>query len=372
MKMNKVASTRSTRGPDARWAALRKKNTPVKPGKESFVYAVTTTGVFCRPNCRSRLPKRENVLFFDTPDQARQAGFRPCKRCQPDGRDWRETIDAGIQRACQLIEQAEENLPLSALARAAGLSRYHFHRLFKSRLGITPKKYQQARRMNRFKGELRSGRNISTAIYDAGFASSSRAYDGVAAKLGMRPGEYSKGGAGTEIAYGITDTVLGLALVAATTRGVCAISFGSSAAELRQKLIEEFPEAVLSETPESVAGYLARLRSHLAKPQQELSLPLDVRGTPFQCRVWQALREVPRGQTTTYGALARRVGKPGAVRAAASACAANRIALAIPCHRAVRTDGCMGGYRWGLERKRTLLQREASINSKAGLLTRPH
>lgn len=353
MEMNITPA--NTTNSEARWAAVKSRN---HDADGTFVYGVNTTRIFCRPYCRSRLPRRENVQFFDSPAEALQAGFRPCKRCQPNGQSWEQEIDSRIARACQLLEQPEGDLTLGALAKSTGFSAFYFHRLFKARLGVTPRQYREQHRLGRFKARLRRSQNVSAAIYDAGFRSATRAYADIGMKLGMSPRQYGQGGTGTQVAFGIKQTTLGWCLIASTNRGVCAIDFGGNPKELRQRLSSEFPRAALSEDAESVAGHFERLIDYLARPGRGLSLPLDLKGTAFQCQVWKALRNVPVGQTVTYTDLAKRVGKPQAIRAVASACAANRVALAVPCHRAVRADGKLGGYRWGLERKRQLMRRE--------------
>lgn len=346
---------------EARWAAVKSRN---HDADGTFVYGVSTTRIFCRPNCRSRLPRRENVSFFGSPAEALRAGFRPCKRCQPNGPAWEQEVESRITRACQLLEQSDGDITLGALAKSAGFSPFYFHRLFKARLGVTPRQYQEQHRLRRFKARLRRSQTVSTAIYDAGFGSATRAYAGIGTKLGMSPRQYREGGAGTQIGFGMKQTALGWCLIAATNRGVCAIDFGRNPKELRQRLSSEFPQASLGEDAEFVTRHFEQLTEYLARPGRGLSLPLDLKGTAFQCQVWQALRNVPVGQTVTYTDLAKRVGKPQAIRAVANACAANRVALVVPCHRALRVDGDLGGYRWGMERKRQLLSREQVANEK--------
>jgi AraC family transcriptional regulator of adaptative response/methylated-DNA-[protein]-cysteine methyltransferase len=263
-----------------------------------------------------------------------------------------------------MLEQSDGDITLAALAKSVGFSPYYFHRLFKARLGITPRQYQQQHRLRRFKSRLRRSQTVGNAIYDAGFGSATRAYAGIGTKLGMSPRQYRNGGAGIEIAFCVKETDLGWCLIAATNHGVCAIDFGGTPKELRQRLSSEFSQATLSEDAGIVKEHFERLTDYLARPGRGLSLPLDLKGTAFQCQVWQALRNVPAGQTVTYTDLAKRVGKPQAIRAVASACAANRVALAVPCHRALRVDGELGGYRWGLERKRQLLRREKAPNEE--------
>ena len=341
---------------DARWEALVASR--ADGAENSFFYGVKTTGVFCRPSCHSRLPKREHVLFFPTAAEALQAGFRPCKRCQPDGPGYAQELDSRIARACRALEATESPKSLKALARSTGLSEFHFHRLFKARLGVTPKQYHTQYRLGRFKKHLRAADSVTEALYGAGFGSSSRAYEGVAQKLGMSPRQFRMCGQNVEICFALERSKLGWVLVAATDRGVCSIELGSNAKALRKELAAQFPKATLRENRPALKNHLAALRQYLANPARGLSLPLDIAGTAFQQRVWQALRDIPIGQTATYRQIARQVDAPQAVRAVGSACGANKLALAIPCHRVVRTDGSLGGYRWGIEHKRALLEAE--------------
>jgi len=338
-----------------RWSALLTRCSD--DAEAAFFYGVTTTLVFCRPGCRSRLPKRENVRFFNTVDEAFAAGFHACKRCQPDKPPRDEEVAAKITQACRLLEQADAP-GLEALARLVGMSQFHFHRSFKARVGVTPKQYQAAHKINRFKNKLRRSGSVTEALYTAGFGSVSRAYDGISKKLGMSPGQYKKGGEGVEIWFTIEDSPLRLVLLAATERGVCAVEIGSNAKVLQQELVSDFPKATLTENGVALKNHLAELRKYLSAPSRGLVLPLDIAGTAFQHRVWGALRNIPIGQTATYQQIARRIGAAKAVRAVGSACGANKVALAIPCHRAVRTDGSLGGYRWGVKRKRALLEAE--------------
>lgn len=355
--MTSLAAENPPAAPDPRWAALEARH---EDAEDSFFYGVKTTRVFCRSNCHSRLPKAENVVFFNTVNEAVAAGFRACKRCQPDKPTYREEVDARVTRACRVLEEAEVPVALKALARSVGMSAFHFHRLFKARVGVTPKQYQATRQLNRFKQELRGHGSVTDAVFNAGFRSSSRAYDGVSKKLGMSPSQFKSGGQGVEISFAIESSVLGLVLVAATDRGVCAIEIGSNANTLRKELTGLFPKAAMREDKPALEKHLAVLRRYLSTPAQGLSLPLDISGTAFQRQVWQALRNIPVGKTATYKQIARQIGTPKAVRAVGSACGANKVALAIPCHRAVRTDGALGGYRWGVQRKRALLEAEGA------------
>jgi len=325
---------------------------------QPFFYGVNSTRVFCRAGCRSRLPKPENVVFFNTAAAAAAAGFRACKRCQPAGPSLESELTGRIQAACRTLETAAEPVKLPALARAAGLSPFHFHRLFKRQMGLTPKQYHSAHRHQRFKAELRRQPRVTTAALEAGFNSLSRAYDQVSKRLGMKPRQFQHGGRGQEINFAIQATSLGRLLVAATGKGVCTVELGNRSDDLRNRLKALFPLATLREDPKAIGGYLKSLAKLAEAPGQSISLPLDLRGTAFQMKVWEALQKIPAGQTVTYSHLARTIGCPGAVRAVASACAANPLAIAIPCHRALRKDGQLGGYRWGLNRKRLLLKRE--------------
>jgi AraC family transcriptional regulator of adaptative response/methylated-DNA-[protein]-cysteine methyltransferase len=349
----------STPGPtwdDARrWQAVLNRDVTAAP---VFVYAVRTTGVYCRPGCGSRRPRRESVVFFATPAQAGAAGYRACRRCRPDHEvAWLSPAER-VRRACATIESADERPRLDELAAAAGLSRFHFHRLFKQILGVTPREYAAARSLSRLKAELEGGASVTRAIVDAGFGSSSRVYEMTQATLGMTPGAYRSGAPGVRIAYAVVECRLGWLLVAATPRGVCSIELGSRPEPLARRLRGRFPKAHVVEDGAELAQWVRAVTRFLDAPVANLDLPLDVQGTAFQRRVWSELRKIPVGTTLTYGRLAQRVGRPRAVRAVARACATNSIALAIPCHRVIGTDGDLSGYRWGLARKRLLLERE--------------
>ena len=338
-----------------RWAAVAGRNAEAEG---AFVYGVRTTAVYCRPGCASRLPKRENVAFFDTAGAAEAAGFRPCRRCRPDRDSPRRHRAEVIARACRRIDTAEEAPSLDELAAEAGLSRWHFHRVFKAALGVTPKQYAQARRMDRFRNGLAVDSSVTEAIYDAGFSSSSRAYENAATSLGMTPSAYKDGAAGLTIRHAAATCFLGPLLVAATGRGICAIEFGNDVEALVGRLRHRFPKARLEAADSRFSALVDRVVSLIDTPDARLRLPLDVQGTAFQQRVWAALRRIPPGTTATYAEIARRIGRPKAARAVGQACAANSVAVAVPCHRAVRGDGNIGGYRWGTARKRALLKRE--------------
>ncbi|HZP94376.1 MAG TPA: bifunctional DNA-binding transcriptional regulator/O6-methylguanine-DNA methyltransferase Ada [Burkholderiales bacterium] len=340
-----------------KWAALVRRD-PAADG--AFYYAVRTTGVYCRPSCSARLARRENVRFYATREEAEQAGFRPCKRCKPDQRSIVEQHAARVADACRRIETAAEMPSLEALARDAGLSRYHFHRVFKSIAGITPKAYAAAHRARRVREELGRGSTVTEAIYDAGFNSNGRFYATSSRTLGMKPTAYRAGGANASIRFAVGQCSLGAILVAATAKGVCAILLGEEPDRLVRDLQDQFPRAELIGADRDFEQLVAKVVGFVEAPGLGLDLPLDVRGTAFQQRVWQALRAIPAGATVSYTDIAKRIGSPRSVRAVARACAANAIAVAIPCHRVVRNDGALSGYRWGVERKRALLEREAN------------
>lgn len=347
----------STPADEERWQAVLRRD-PAAEG--AFVYAVATTGIYCRPACASRQPRRENVRFFDNPDAAEAAGYRACKRCRP--RDVAADLAAreAVLNACRLIEESPAPPVLDDLAAAAGLSPSHFHRVFKRVLGLTPRQYAHERRMASLREGLASEPSVTAAVYGAGFGASSRFYERAGEELGMTPGDYRRGGRGEQIRYAVAPCYLGWALVAATARGVCRIAFGDSADALSADLRRRFPEADLLAGDPAFAAHVERVLALVEHPQASLDLPLDVQGTAFQRRVWAALRAIPPGSTASYGEVARRIGQPAASRAVAQACGANELAVAIPCHRVVGADGGLGGYRWGIERKRALLAREAA------------
>ncbi|ANA32798.1 Bifunctional transcriptional activator/DNA repair enzyme Ada [Ralstonia mannitolilytica] len=341
---------------DPRWARVLARD-PSADGQ--FVYAVKTTGVYCQPSSPSRLPRPENVEFFDTPAEAEAAGYRPSRRAGPDQTTVRAQQAALVAGACRRIEAADTPPTLDMLAEEAGLSPYHFHRLFKSVTGLTPKAYADAHRARKLRAQLERGSTVTEAIYDAGFNASSRFYEASDSVLGMTPSRYRAGGAQTTIRFAVGECSLGSILVAQSDRGICAILMGDDPDALVRDLQDTFPRAELIGGDAGFEDLVARVVGLIEAPSIGLDLPLDVRGTAFQQRVWRALREVPPGSTTSYTEIAARIGAPKAVRAVAQACAANHIAVAIPCHRVIRRDGNASGYRWGVERKLALLEREA-------------
>jgi AraC family transcriptional regulator of adaptative response/methylated-DNA-[protein]-cysteine methyltransferase len=341
---------------EERWAAVARRD---RGAEGVFFYSVRTTGVYCRPSCAARLARRENVRFHSSCEEAEAAGFRPCKRCRPNAAGLTEQRAAIAAKACRLIETAEEMPNLESLAESAGMSRFHFHRVFKSVTGVTPKAYAAAHRAQRVREELPRSGTVTEAIYGAGFNSNGRFYATSSEVLGMTPTNFRAGGTGTSIRFAVGECSLGAILVAATGKGVCAILLGDVPEALVRELEDRFPRATLIGGDEDFEQWVAKVVGFVEAPALGLDLPLDVRGTAFQQRVWRALREIPAGSTASYTEVARRIGAPKAVRAVAQACASNAIAVAIPCHRVVRNDGALTGYRWGVERKRALLEREA-------------
>jgi AraC family transcriptional regulator of adaptative response/methylated-DNA-[protein]-cysteine methyltransferase len=340
-----------------RWQAVKHRD-PSFDGK--FFFAVRTTGVYCRPSCASRPAKRENVSFFSTVSEAEKAGFRACKRCRPNELGAPDPQVEAVKRACAEIDSAEEAPKLADLAASAGLSLYHFHRVFKAITGVTPKAYADETRARRAADKLRTAETVTEAIYDAGFNSSSRFYESTGARLGMTPSAVKRGGEGARIRFAVGQASLGAVLVAATKKGVCAILLGDDPDALVRDLQDRFPRAQFEGGDAEFERMVAQVVGLIEAPGQRLDLPLDIRGTAFQQRVWAALRAIPPGKTATYQEIARAIGQPTAVRAVAQACGANPLAVAIPCHRVVRTDGDVSGYRWGVERKRKLIDREAA------------
>lgn len=327
---------------------------------DDFVYAVETTGVFCRPACPSRKPRRENVRFFATAETARRAGFRACKRCSPGAPpDEADSQAAAVLAVCRYVAEHVGRIPsLRELAEHVGLSEGYLHRLFKRRLGLTPRAYADALRAGRLRERLRGDDSVTRALYEAGYGSPSRLYDGDSARLGMTPGAYRRGAAGIHIRYAVARCQMGRLLVAMTDRGVCFVALGDRVADVEHKLHEEFPRASLERDGESLGGPLEAVLDFVERGMPLSPIAVDVLGTAFQRRVWDALQQIPHGETMTYAAVARAAGRPKAARAVAQACAANPVALLIPCHRVVRSNGKRGGYRWGQKRKATLLALE--------------
>jgi len=353
--------TRETKPPkgyasdEDRWGAVFRRD-PHADGK--FVYSVQTTGVYCRPGCSSRRPNRENVRFYTSPQEAERAGFRPCKRCQPNGVSILDEYLGKVAAACRAIHTAEDAPSLAALARAAGLSRFHFHRIFKKITGLTPKAYALGHRAERVRQELSKHRTVTDALYRAGFNSNARFYAQASRSLGMKPKTFKSGGRGESILFAITQCSLGSILVAASEMGVCAIFLGSDPNMLRRELQTRFPKAQLAGGSQAFEKLVSKVVKLVEAPSHAVDLPLDVRGTAFQQKVWKALQEIPAGSTASYSEIAQQIGSPKAVRAVAGACASNAIAVAIPCHRVLHADGSLSGYRWGIKRKQALLDRE--------------
>lgn len=340
---------------DPRWAAVRARDAAADG---QFFYSVRSTGVYCKPSCGARPARPENVAFHASAAEAEAAGFRPCKRCRPDQPPLAERQAALVAELCRFIEAAEGIPSLQTLAGHAGLSPHHVHRLFKTHTGLTPRAYAEAHRSRRLRELLQSYDTVTAAVYGAGYNASSRFYAQAERVLGMAPGRYRDGGARAEIRFALGQCALGAILVAQSAKGLCAISLGDDPEALLRELQDRFPKATLIGGDAGFERLVAQVVGFVEAPQQGLNLPLDVRGTAFQQGVWQALREIPPGATASYTEIAARIGAPAAVRAVAGACAANTLAVAIPCHRVLRQDGSPSGYRWGLERKRSLLDRE--------------
>jgi len=354
---------------DERWQAVA---TNDGDADGSFVYAVATTGVYCRPSCRSRRPNRENVRFFETAQDAREAGFRPCKACRPDELFAPDRDTALVEAVCRRIEAADAPLSLDDLAEDFHLSPSHLRRVFRAVTGVTPKQYAGAARAGRLRGLLSGAieggpdaqRSISSAIYAAGFESGSRVYATAARTLGMTPSAMCSGGAGEAIRFAVAPCYLGLVLIAATDRGLCAVEFGDSPEALRETLRQRFPRARIVENDPGFSAWVAATLAYIETPSRGLDLPLDIQGTAFQRLVSDALREIPVGTTSSYTQVAARIGRPSSARAVARACASNHLAVVVPCHRVVRANGDVSGYRWGIDRKRAILARERDASGR--------
>jgi len=344
---------------DCRWQAVTDRDADADG---AFFYGVCTTGVFCRPSCGARTPLRKNVSFYREPSEAKSAGFRPCKRCKPESTPPRQRQKELVVEACRLIERTEREPTLNELAEAAGLSPYHFNRVFKSIVGVTPKQYAIAHRSRVAAKILKTSKDVTSAIYESGYGASSRFYESAQRRHGMTATELRKGGDGIAIRYAFGDSSLGLVAVAATEKGICAVLFGDSPADLTEDLQARFPNAIFesAEAGSDFERWVERTVAYLEGEPTHFDIPLDVRGTAFQELVWRALRDIPEGQTASYVEVAQRIGRPNAARAVAGACAANPAAVVIPCHRVVRTDGGLSGYRWGTDRKHRLLEREST------------
>jgi AraC family transcriptional regulator, regulatory protein of adaptative response / methylated-DNA-[protein]-cysteine methyltransferase len=341
----------------------------------AFVYAVRSTGIYCRPSCPSRKPRREQVVFFPIPEAAEQQGFRACQRCRPRAINLRDPRTASVASVCREIDariRAEEGgdnearLTLSSLSKTVGMAPNQLERAFRRVMGITPRQYADAQRMRRLKSNLQKGENVTTALYDAGFGSSRGLYERAPSQLGMTPGTYRQGGAGMQIHYTIVDSPLGRLLVAATDRGISALYLGEKDVPLKAALQKEYPRAEIdsdSSGSKNLGGWVSKVLAHLRGKEPHLDLPIDVQATAFRRRVWEELKRIPYGATRTYSDVARAIGRPAAIRAVARACATNPVSVVIPCHRVVRADGNLAGYRWGLDRKRALLEHESTARN---------
>jgi len=367
-RIRKPAPPALSAADDPRWARIVAHD---KTADGQFWYSVSTTGVYCRPSCPSRTANPGNVQLYGSLESARAAGFRPCKRCKPDAASTEAANAALVANACRIMEQSETELSLEVLAKAAGRSPGYFHRIFKAVAGLTPKQYAAGRRAGKVRQELASGGAVTQAIYGAGFNSSGRFYEKSTEMLGMTPSQYRAGGAGEELKFAVGQTSLGAILVASSGKGVAAILLGDEPGELVRNLQDRFPNAHLAGADRRYEALVAQVIAMVESPEASRDLPLDLRGTAFQQRVWLALRKLPSGETVTYAELARRIGSPKAIRAVAGACASNNLAVAIPCHRVIRTDGSLSGYAWGVERKRILLRRERQAAAR-GLPTPVH
>src|ERR1700675_126812 len=351
----------------SRWQAVQTRD---RGADGVFVYAVRSTGIYCRPSCPSRRPRREHVEFFPLPEAAEQKGFRPCMRCRPGTIQLRDPRTEAVARVCREIEvrvhasldsdTGDERLTLAALSATAGMSPHQLERAFRSVMGITPRQYADVHRMRRLKSRLRKGDDVTTALYDAGFGSSSRLYERAPSQLEMTPDTYRKGGARMRITYTIVNSPLGRLLVGATERGISALYLGEAESHLEAALKKEYPRAEILRDRSGLEGWVGKILAHLRGREPQLDLPTDVQATAFQRRVWEELRRIPYGTTRTYSEVARAIGRPKAIRAVARACATNPVSVVVPCHRVVREDGNLAGYRWGLNRKQALIEHESA------------
>ena len=346
---------------DARWNAVIKNNFCADG---VFYYAVLTTGIYCRPSCTSRLPHRANVEYFTTCEEAETAGYRACKRCKPTTKSKAIEIEQKIIHSCRIIEENEISMKLDELAAQVNLSPYHFHRLFKKIVGVTPKQYALRNKSRRFQKNLKTSPSITDAIYSAGYGSSGGAYDKTQDQLAMKPKVYRKGAAGITITYGLAQCFLGWVIVAATDRGICAIEFGDDPGALPDQLQSRFPKAELKEADRGFKAFISEVVEFIESPAGDFKIPLDIQGTAFQQQVWNVLRRVKPGEKLSYTEVAEKIGNPNAVRAVASACASNKLAVVIPCHRIISKAGKLSGYRWGTKRKKMLLDLEKDSNER--------
>jgi AraC family transcriptional regulator of adaptative response/methylated-DNA-[protein]-cysteine methyltransferase len=362
----RVPASQSYLPTEAQWQAVEARD---RGADGAFVYAVRSTGIYCRPSCPSRKPRRGQVVFFNLPEAAEQKGFRPCLRCRPRTINPRDARAEAVARVCREIEKrihgegnsaGESPVTLAALSAPVGMSSHQLERAFRSVMGITPRQYADAQRMRRLKTRLKKGDDVTTALYDAGFGSSSRLYERAPSHLGMTPATYRRGGAGMRIHYTIADSPLGRLLVGATDRGISALYLGESDAQLEAAIQKEYPRAEIRRDRNGMEGWIESILAHLRGREPHLNLPTDVQATAFQRRVWEELRRIPYGATRTYSEVARAIGRPKAIRAVARACATNPVSVVVPCHRVVREDGNLAGYRWGVERKRVLLEHESA------------
>ncbi|MCG8351691.1 MAG: bifunctional DNA-binding transcriptional regulator/O6-methylguanine-DNA methyltransferase Ada [Chloroflexales bacterium] len=356
MFLRETTSPMQTGDEEAYWRAVLDRDAGCDG---TFVYAVRSTGIYCKPSCAARRPRREHTVFFARPEAAEQAGYRACKRCCPQPGHVSGVSTLLVEKVCRYIEDhLDDTLTLEYLGAQLGLSPYHLQRTFKHVMGITPRQYVDARRLDRLRNSLKEGQNVTEALYEAGYSSSSRLYERAAGQLGMTPATYRRGGAGMQIDYAIANCILGRLLVAATERGICFVSLGDADEPLEVALHSEFPAAAIQRDDERLRDWVTTIILHLSGQRPQLDLPLDVQATAFQRQVWEALQAIPYGETRTYGEIARQLGNPKAVRAVGRACATNPVSLVVPCHRAIGSDGGLHGYRWGLERKQALLEQE--------------
>jgi len=361
--MSKIKHMKRFMNDDDKWRVLVERD---NRADGAFFYGVLTTGIYCRPNCSSRLPNRKNVRFFNTLKEAEIAGFRPCKRCHPRNKDVENHKTIAVLKACRIMDEADTPSNLEEIAQKVGFSPYYFHRVFKKIVGVTPKQYAMEIRLKKTRAGLKSGDSVTHAIYNSGFESSSRFYEKSNKTLGMNPSAFKKGAPNIEIQYSVVQYDLGWVLVAMTEKGICSVTLGDSPEKLRKILFKSFPNAIFKEPGQHFNDIMAKVLSQIDTPKRRrVELPLDIQGTAFQRSVWEALQKIAPGTMKSYAEIAASIGKPRAVRAVAGACSANPVAVVIPCHRVVRKNGALGGYRWGIERKRDLLVKEHKLSNEA-------